>query len=228
MRTLLLLLLVASSARAGPIDAGAATIDPGAVRKHEPIPETGVDQAPRRGTYLETTLGVFTTLGGSQPLSNAQPYLGLTVGHELGEAVALFASLGIGASSASCFQVSATGNCVGADSFGATYLEVGASYGVTLASRLQLSGKLVFGLTNLSPAPVAGRDPVTGRDLKVADNLFGPHGGVGLGLDYDTHLDHFAVGVDALVRYSAVNRSDGSGTLGLASIALMPRVRYVF
>ncbi len=222
MRKLLLALMLASaSARAAPSDGSA---DLGGARQHDPIPETGVEARPRRGTYVETTLGIFTTLGGSQPLSNGQPYLGLTIGHEFGQAASIFASLGVGASSASCFQVDArTGNCFAADSFGATYLEAGASYGVPLSHRLLFSGKLVGGVTNLSPAPVTNQDGKT-----VADNLFGPHAGAGLGLDYDTHLDHFAVGIDALVRYSLARRSDGSGSLGLVSLALLPRIRYVF
>jgi hypothetical protein len=186
-------------------------------------PATGVDTPPRRGFFAEATLGLFTTLGGSRTVSNGQPYLGLIFGRELGEAASIFASIGIGASSASCFDLDARGNCRAADSFGATYLELGASYGVYLKPRLLLSAKIVGGLTNLSPGPV-----LDSNTRAVPDNLFGFHGGGGLALDYDTRLDHFAIGIDALVRYTNASRPDGTGSLGVPSISIMPRLRYVF
>jgi hypothetical protein len=94
---------------------------------------------------------------------------------------------------------------------------------VPLVPRLLLSGKLVGGLTVLSPGPA--RDTAANA---VPDNLFGVHGGGGLALDYDTRLDHFAIGIDALVRYTVAQRPGGAGSLGLASLAVMPRLRYVF
>jgi hypothetical protein len=189
-----------------------------------PTSATGVEQKPRRGVFAEATLGLFTTLGGSRFFSNGQPYLGMMVGTEIGEAASVFGSIGIGASSASCFDLDTRGNCRAADSFGATYLEVGASYGAPIGPRLLLSGKLVAGLTNLSPGPV-----LDSGTRAVPDNLFGFHGGVGLALDYDTHLDHFAIGIDTLLRYTmtSAQRSDGT-KLAVASLAFMPRLRYVF
>ncbi len=187
------------------------------------IPATGVEQKARRGVFVEATLGLFTTLGGSRFLSNGQPYLGLIFGTEVGESASVFASVGIGASSASCFDVDTQGNCRAADSFGATYLELGASYGGHLGPRTLLSGKIVAGLTNLSPGPVLDSTTRT-----VPDNLFGFHGGVGVAYDYDTHLDHFAVGLDLLARYTIAQKPGGGGSLGLASISVLPRLRYVF
>jgi hypothetical protein len=187
-------------------------------------PATGVNEAPRRGTYVETSLGIFTVLGGSQPVSNGQPYLGMTLGHNLGDAATVFASLGIGAASASCFQLDSRNNCLAADSFGAFYLEGGASYGFPVGLRSLLSLKVVGGLTDLSPGPV--RDGAS-----VPNSLFGFHLGAGAALDYDTHLDHFAVGIDALLRYTLAKYTPSGGsaqTLGLASLAVMPRIRYVF
>jgi len=196
----------------------------GAPQAAGPVSATGVDERPRRGTFAEVTLGVFTTMGGSRFMSNGQPYLGLMVGREVGEAASIFGALGIGASSASCFDLGSTGNCKAADSFGATYLEVGASYGAQLGSRVLLSGKIVAGLTNLSPAPVT--DSPTSN--VVSDNLFGFHGGVGLSLDYATRLDHFLVGLDALARYTLAQRPGGGGSANVASLSVMPRLRYVF
>ena len=219
MRAALGLLLAAGAALAGGPEA-AAPDQPGA---RGPMPATGIDEKPRRGPYAEATLGAFTALGGSRTLSSAQPYLGLTLGHDLGEAAAVFASLGIGAVSNSCYQTRVPASCAAADSFGATFVEVGASYGLHVVPRVLVSLKALGGLTFFSPGPFTQKDGST-----VPGSLAAPHAGGGLGVDYDTHLDHFVVGLDTVVRYSMVARPDGSGTAGIPSLAILPRVRYVF
>jgi hypothetical protein len=211
-RALLAALLLAFAARAGEPDP--------ADRPPPPFPSTGIDEAPRRGTFAEASLGVFTTLGGSRALSNAQPWLGLTFGRDLGSSASIFASIGAGASSDSCYQVAASGGCAASDSFGAAFLEAGVSYGTWMARRLLLSGKLLGGATLFSPSPFT-------KNAAVPDRAIGPHVGAGLGLDYDTRLSHFAVGLDAIARYSLAP-TDGGGRSGIASLALMPRIRYVF
>jgi len=211
-RLLLAALLLAPAARAGePSDRSAAPTA---------VPSNGVDEAPRRGTFAEASAGAFATLGGSRALSNAQPYLGLTVGRDLGSSASIFGSVGAGASSTSCYQLAASGSCAASDSFAAAFLEAGASYGTWLARRLLLSGKLLGGLTLFSPSPFT-------RGAAVPDRSIGPHAGAGLSLDYDTRLAHFAVGLDAIVRYSLATRDEG-GRTGIASLALLPRIRYVF
>jgi hypothetical protein len=196
--------------------AGAAAAEPA-----PPVPAAGIDEAPRRGAFAEAAVGAFTTLGGSRAFSLAQPYLGLTVGRELGAASALFASVGIGASSDSCFQPDATG-CAASDSFGATFFEAGGALGLLRSDRVALAVKAVAGVTMLSPGPFAA---ASGR---VPDTLFAPHAGAGLALDYDTHLDHFGIGIDALLRETFVDKPDGSGRTMLGSLALLPRIRYIF
>jgi hypothetical protein len=181
-------------------------------------PANGVDERPRRGTFVETSLGIFTSMGGSASFSNGQAYLGMTVGREVGEQAAIFASLGIGATSASCYQLNSRGDsCLAADSFGATFVEAGASYGFPVGLRTLLSLKVVAGFTDLSPGPV------TNSSGNVPDHVPGFHFGGGVSLDYDTHLDHFGVGLDALLRYTMARYS-----LTLPSLAVMPRIRYVF
>ena len=195
-----------------------------AQEKAVPTPATGIDETPRRGVYVETTLGFFTAMGGSQPFSNGQPYLGLTFGREIGVRAAIFGSLGIGAASATCYQLTARGDCAAADSFGVTFFEGGGAYGMPVADRLLFSARLLAGLTDLSPGPVKSGD-------SVPDHILGFHLGSGLSLDYDTHLDHFGVGIDALVRYTFARYSpagQGPQTLGLPTLAIMPRLRYVF
>ena len=213
MRLFALLLLTAAAARAqAPLPV-------------TPSPATGLEEAPRRGTFLESSLGVFTVFGGSAAVSNAQPYLSFSFGRELGDRATVFLSLGIGGASGSCFQLATDGSCVGADSFGAVFAELGGSYGFMPAQRTLLSLKLVAGLTDLTPSPTQNGTSVPGA-------LIGFHLGGGVALDYDTHLDHFAVGADVLVRYSIASytpaAAQGSRTLGLVSLAVMPRIRYVF
>jgi hypothetical protein len=211
IRALVIAALVAAAARAGEVDGATG---------RAAFPSNGVDEAPRRGTFVEASAGAFATLGGSQRLSGAQPYLGLTVGRDLGSAASLFASVGTGASSGSCFQPGPQG-CAATDSFGATFVELGASYGTWLSRRVLLSGKFVGGVTLFSPGPFT-------RDAAVPDRSIAPHAGAGVGLEYDTRLSHFAVGLDAMARYSLAARPDAGGRQGIASLALMPRVRYVF
>jgi hypothetical protein len=202
MSPLFAALLAASAAQAAPASGAAAL---------------GVDDAPRRGTFVEASLGAFTALGGSAAFSAAQPYLGLTVGREISPRAAVFASLGIGAASASCYQLDPKGGgCLGADSFAATFLELGASYGMAVAPRTLLSLKALGGLTDLSPGPVR-------KDGAVPDHVFGLHLGTGFALDYDTRLDHFAVGLDAVFRYTLTRDA-----LTVPTLAVMPRIRYVF
>jgi hypothetical protein len=202
MTALVAALLAASAAQAAPASGAAAL---------------GVDEPPRRGTFVEASLGVFSALGGSAAFSAAQPYLGLTVGRELSPRAAVFASLGIGAASASCYQLDPQGGgCLGADSFGATFLELGASYGMAVAPRTLLSLKVLGGFTDLSPGPVR-------KDGAVPDHVPGLHLGTGFALDYDTRLNHFAVGLDSVFRYTFTRDS-----LTVPTLAVMPRIRYVF
>src|SRR5205085_1496795 len=84
-------------------------------------------------------------------------------------------------------------SCLGADSFGATFIELGFAYRFGIAPRTTLSAKLLGGFTDLSPGPVQSHGV-------VPDHVPGVHAGGGLALDYDTRLDHFAVGIDAVFR----------------------------
>jgi hypothetical protein len=181
------------------------------------VPANGVDPEPRRGTYVETALGLFTAMGGSSTLSSAQPFLALTLGRQIGSRAAVFASLGVGAARASCYQLDATGQtCLAPDSFGATFAEGGVSYGFDVAPRTLLSLKGVAGYTDLSPGPVL-------HDGAQRAHTPGFHLGGGAGIDYATHLDHFSIGLDALVRHTRA-----ADSLSLTSLSVLPRVRYVF
>jgi hypothetical protein len=103
-----------------------------------------------------------------------------------------------------------------------TFLEMGASAGTRLAPRTIVSAKVLGGVGIFSPGPFAHLDG------SVPDRVVAPHLGMGVGIDYDTHLDHFSVGIDALGRYSLANKPDNQGRAGIASVAVVPRIRYVF
>jgi hypothetical protein len=221
--------LLASPAFADPSggSAGAPMAPPAAQApaQAQAIPANGVDAAPRRGFFAEAAFGIFTTVGGAAGLSNGQPYLSMAFGKNIGDNAAIFASLGIGSSASNCFETQTLcdqGHA--ADSFAATYFELGGSYGGELVSRLHLSGKLVVGGTQMAPSPVSDKSTTPAT---VPGSLFGPHAGLGVSLDYDTHLDHFGVGLELTGRYTFASRPD-TGSFGLLSIAFMPRIRYVF
>ena len=208
MRAFLLAMLAAAGA--------AAQADP-AARAPDAVPVAGVGDAPRRGTYVEASLGVFSAMGGTRAFSKGQPYLAMTVGRDLGQRASVFGTVALGAANASCYQLAPSGDsCLGADSFGMTFLELGAQYGFAVAPRTLLSVKVLGGLTDLSPGPMQ-------RNGVVPDHVSGLHAGGGVALDYDTRLDHFGIGVDAIVRTTFT-----SDPLRLPSLAVMPRVRYVF
>ena len=208
MKSFLLALLLCTAASAQP--------DPGA-RPPDTVVVAGVDDVPRRGTYVEAALGVFTAMGGSRPFSSGEPYLAMTLGRDLGARASVFVSLGFGAARASCYQPSPSGDsCLGADSFGATFLELGASYGFAIAARTMLAAKVLGGFTDLSPGPVQ-------RNGAVPGHVPGLHAGGGLSLDYDTRLDHFAVGIDGVLRETFARYG-----VRLPSLVVMPRIRYVF
>jgi hypothetical protein len=141
----------------------------------------------------------------------------MTIGRDLGTRASIFASLGLGAARASCYQLSPRGDsCLGADSFGATFLELGFSYGFAIAPRTTLAAKVLGGFTDLSPGPVQSNG-------SVPDHVPGLHAGAGMAIDYATRLDHFAIGIDAVLRETFARYA-----LRIPSLAVMPRVRYVF
>ena len=71
MKAFLIALLVTAAA--------AGQTDP-AARPPDSLVVSGVDDAPRRGTYVEASLGVFTAMGGTRPFSSGQPYTGFVSG----------------------------------------------------------------------------------------------------------------------------------------------------
>ena len=197
------------------LSAAVAQPDPNA-RPPDSVPVAGVADAPRRGPWVQAALGVFTAMGGSRRFSSGQPYLGMTLGHDLGERAAAFLSLGVGAASAQCYQPDPDGSCLGADAFGATFIDLGVSWGIPLLPRTLLSVGLLGGITDLSPGPVLSGG-------SVPDHLRGFHAGASVSLEYRTRLEHFGLGIEAIFR-----ETFAASALKVPSLAVMPRIRYVF
>jgi len=196
------------------LGAAAAQPDPSG-RPPDSVPVAGVTPSLHRGTWVQAALGVFTAMGGSRRFSSGQPYLGMTLGRDLGERASVFASLGVGAASAQCYQSDPAGGCLGADSFGATFIDLGFSYGFPVLPRTLFSVGLLVGLTDLSPGPVL-------RGGSVPDHLRGFHGGAGVALEYRTRMENFALGLEAVFRETF------APAVNVPSLAVMPRIRYVF
>jgi hypothetical protein len=174
-------------------------------------PQEGAPVQVRRGLFTETDIGLFLTVGGDDRYSNAQTYLQLGVGYDVGERVELGAHFGLGASAANCFSGRMTGICPLADNFTVVFLNLSATYLARLAERLYLTPKLTGGYAALDPAPLNS----SGRQVRSGVNLGG-----GIGLEYATSMDHFSVGADCLVRH----------ILGanISTVAVVPRVKYTF
>jgi hypothetical protein len=176
-------------------------------------PSEGVALKVRRGFFTETDIGVFFTLGGDNDYSNAQTYLQLGVGYDVSETIELGAHFGIGANAQNCWAgFNSRGECNLSDNFTVTFLDVTAAYLFQLASRFYLSPKLAVGYTLLDPPPVQNS-----ANEGISSGL---NGGVGLGVEYATHMDHFSIGADAMVRFVVGPN--------IPTVAIYPRVKYTF
>jgi hypothetical protein len=177
-------------------------------------PPEGVPLQVRRGFFTEADIGAFFTLGGQNAYSNAQTYLQLGVGYDVSERVTLGVHFGLGASAANCFAgyLPESFLCSRTENFTVALADVTAGYRVPLATRFYLVPRLAAGLSRLDPAPTGSGDP----SLAVMV----PNAGAGLGVEYATSMDHFAVGVDALARYLIGPN--------IPTIAVFPRVKYTF
>ena len=175
-------------------------------------PSEGVEQSLHRGFWAETDLGAFFTVGGHDRYSNAQTYLQLGVGDDVGEHLEVGVQFGLGASNANCFSAgnALNGTCSQSDNFTMTFVDLSATYLVALSARLYLTPMVLAGYTNLDPAPIA-----TSLASVQAANV-----GAGVGIEYATPLDHFSLGVDVTLRYVL--------SVNIPGVAVFPRVKYTF
>jgi hypothetical protein len=179
---------------------------------HAYLPNEGLAFEAHKGFFAETDVGTMLSVGGRDGYSNAELYMQLGIGVDLGTHLEAGALLGLGTSSVNCFaQGSAvSGTCTAADSFTIATVDGFLTYLVPLKRRLFLTPKLLAGYANLNPSPVSQAHPIY-----AAANV-----GAGVGIEYAASLEHFSVGADVLFRYA----------LGadVSTIALLARVKYTF
>lgn len=176
-------------------------------------PMEGVRTEPRRGFFVETDVGVFFALGGSNDYSNAQTFLQLGLGYDLNKRIEIGAHFALGSSADTCFgAVNAAGFCEQSENFTLSFFGLTAAWRFDLAPRVTLSPKVVGGWTLLDPAPAldASGAPITGR----------AHFGGGASLEYATSMEHFAVGADIIVRFVVGPN--------IPTFSIFPRVKYTF
>lgn len=171
------------------------------------VPPHGVPLHVRRGFYTETDIGAFFTLGGNDVYSNPQSYLQLGVGVDLWDKLSLSGHVAFGANAFNCFAGRVGDLCSQTDAFTLTFFDVQLAYLHPLGDRFYLTPKVLAGQTLLDPAPVG--------DVTQGFNM-----GAGVGLEYATSMDHFAVGLDVVGRW--VFRAN------IPAFSVFPRVKYTF
>ena len=220
-------------------DEGAATtaVDPAAAAPAENN-EAAAEAFPiRRGLYAEADLGVFLTMFGrntnkldlpSKPISNVQPYLGVTFGYDLLQQDKF--SLGLGVRVGAGYS-SGAGRVSDADI--ATYnaqelttrpndfavyelgLAVATSYLVHERVALTLKVNGGVGAAYANPYLIAGTAGSAGTAI-------GGFGGGSLGVEYFTLLNDFSVGLD--IRGAAVFLSGGL----IPNLTITAPIKYTF
>jgi hypothetical protein len=192
-------------------------------------PPQGVALTVRRGFFTETDIGVFFALGGKNGYSNAQTYLQLGVGYDLSENIEIGAHFATAASAQNCYVAPdqpdlpcelrfGTARVDFPENFTLTYLDVTVAYLFRVAERFYIAPKLAGGWTFLDPAPVPEGSPTKAEDIQLVESA--PNAGVGLGIEYATHMDHFSIGADVLARQIIGPN--------IPTIAVFGRVKYTF
>jgi hypothetical protein len=163
----------------------------------------------KRGLFAEGDLGIYMSFGGvntnrvdvpSKPVSNIQPYVGLTFGYDvfstssfaLGIGVRLAMGLNGGAGRADPNVQPADDVNTSSNDF--SLQEAGAAINVIvlLTDRLALSFKLDGGAGFLTPDPT-----LPAADVNAGKYLFAPMFGGALGLELYTLLNDFSLGLQA-------------------------------
>ncbi|MBI5549582.1 MAG: adventurous gliding motility protein CglE [Deltaproteobacteria bacterium] len=196
-------------------------------------PAAGVAQEIRSGFFADVNLGGFFTATGANSrggkgVSNAQAYLQLGVGYDVLSFLSLGLHFGLGSSAASCFaSQSKSYDCVfdatktnpasdpsnlAPDNFTVTTVGAEGVFKVPLLDRLFLRPRVDAGYAFLDPQPIRKNDGslISG----------GAYVGVGVGVEYATHMDHFSIGFDV----------EGKLIIGpnIPAFAFYPMIKYTF
>lgn len=186
-------------------------------------PPAGVAQEIRRGFFVSTDMGMFMVPFGAQPngYSDAQAYVQLELGYDIIQQLSVSLSFALGAVANACFDAydPNSGNCgatnKASENFTLSYYQLAVAYNFYRAfERLDFSVKAVVGYAMAAPSPL---EVVNGN---LVTQLGGISLGAGLGAEYATNLDHFAIGLDVVARF----------VIGpnISSLAIFPRVKYTF
>lgn len=195
--------------------------DEGAVeQRHEDRPGIGEGRLAvfelQRGFYLSSDLGVFMTFGGTQSHSNAQPFLSVKAGFDIGDDLSVQVALSAGYSSGNPISENDLPGAGGREVAAFGLFNAGAELVAAIRprERLAIEPKIGGGLTVLSPVPT---DP-SNIDASVGPTH--PHISGGVDLKYLTLLTDFTAGV-SLTGYFIVGPNIRAGAAAFD-------VRYTF
>lgn len=184
----------------------------------------------KRGFYTQSDLGGYFRLFGytddataglrAKPVyySNLQPYIGLSVGYDVLDFLAVQASLGTGfVANAAPYQ----NDTESPRDYGMIFTNLALVPSWNFFDRYVLMGKVFGGGTFLTPAPSI--DPETGEPAP----FYGGNVGVGVGLQYATLLTDVIIGIEVNSFFSFIP-ADGGGILFIPGFNFAPVIKYVF
>lgn len=225
------------------ISQAAWAVDAAPPAKNDIEPPNGVPFNFRTGFYTEVQFGFFTVFGGAnaeKPVSNGQAFEAISIGYEFKITpkikLSVFATGGYGANAGSCLAygaqylsppsnsglLSSPNGCetvaingtdkspiTAPENFSLIPIELGVRVGAPeFLPRMFPYGVVTGGYTIITPQVFYGAPGGSG------------HFGVGGGVQYGTRLDGLSVGLELLFRYTF--------SPGIGSLAIYPRVAYVF
>ena len=185
-------------------------------------PATGIDEQLRAGLFFDLNVGGSFVAGAqNRTVSNAQVTMKWELGYDIiktpkpsdffGLGLGIYYQLGAAANA--CFDTwdDKKQLCSGTSDFEIHTFAAEVIFKLRLIDRLYFRPRIVLGFDYLPP---------TGDNTKVAGGIGGFKPGLGVGIEYATHLDHFNVGIDV----------DAGLIIGpnIPTVAFYPMVKYTF
>jgi hypothetical protein len=178
----------------------------------------------KRGLFLTGDVGLFTAVGGykdganaqdrkARTFSNIQPFVGLTVGYDVLDFLALGLKFGQGYISGAARSKD---NVESPTDFALAFVDAAVMASVKFYERVIFTGSIFGGLAVMTP-------PV----LPDAQR-YGGHLGASIGLRYDTLLNGMIVGIDFGGHMSFLPKTGIGSVPGIVALSLTPLIKYVF
>lgn len=178
----------------------------------------------KKGLFLSGDVGLFTAVGGyrasqvpgvreERTLSSVQPYIGVTMGYDVLDFLALgvkFSQGYVSGAARSPLDVRSPTD------FALVFVDAAVIVSTTLFSRVLLSGSVMGGLASMNPPVSPGVD------------RYGGHLGLGLGLRYDTLWNGMVIGLDFAGHLSFLPKTGLGSMPGIVALSLTPIIKYVF